>query len=205
MDAATALVRWYLHVHGYFAVTDYPIIEEVQEGQYRSVTDVDILAIRLPGAGRIIPQKGRGRSHDERMDVLDPALGTSDKRIDMIIGEVKEGEAVLNRGARDPAVLRGALTRFGAIRPGETEVIVSELLNRGKVTTDSGPRVRLLAFGSYRGREAGRKYEVITLRHIVEFLQAVVRDNWKAMRHAQFKDPAVNYLVVLEKARQGTE
>ena len=205
MDAATALVRWYLHVHGYFAVTDYPIIEEVHEGQYRSVTDVDILAIRLPGAGRIIPQKGRGRSHDERMEVLDPALGLSNKRIDMIIGEVKEGEAELNRGARDPAVLRGALTRFGAIRPDETEVIVSELLSRGKVTSDSGPRVRLFAFGSTRGRDGGRRYEVITLRHIVEFLEALVRQNWKAMRHAQFKDPAVNLLVVLEKARQGTK
>jgi hypothetical protein len=205
MDGATALVRWYLHVHGYFTVTDYPIIEALEEGEFRSVTDVDILAVRLPGAGRLIPLKGRGPRHDERMEVLDPALGLSDKRIDMIIGEVKEGEAELNRGARDPAVLRGTLTRFGAIRPDETEAVVSELLTKGTVTTASGPRVRLMAFGSSPGRDAGQGYEVITLWHIVEFLRSLVSKNWKAMRHAQFKDPAVNLLVVLEKARRGGE
>ena len=46
---------------------------------------------------------------------------------------------------------------------------------------------------------------MITLRHVVEFLQSVLRENWTAMRHAQFKDPAMNFLVVLEKARTGTK
>jgi hypothetical protein len=203
MDGATALVRWYLHAHGYFAVTDYPIIEAVESGHYRSVTDVDILAVRLPGAGRIIPHKGRGRKHDEKLEVLDPELAPSDDRIDMIIGEVKEGEAELNRGARDPAVLRGALTRFGAITPQETPAIVDELLRKGEATASSGPRVRLLAFGSHRGRKSGHRYKVITLRHVVEFLESLMRENWTAMRHAQFKDPAMNFMVVLEKARTG--
>jgi hypothetical protein len=202
MDAATALVRLYLHAHGYFAVTDYPIIEAVESGQYRSVTDVDILAVRLPGAARIIPRKGRGPKHDERFEVVDPKLAPSDDRIDMIIGEVKEGEAELNRGARDPAVLRGALTRFGKIKPEETEAIVGELLRKGEATASSGPRVRLFAFGSYRGRSTGR-YKVITLKHVLEFLESAMRENWKAMRHAQFKDPAINYLTVFEKARRG--
>ncbi|MHC4220598.1 MAG: hypothetical protein ACYSU7_19340, partial [Planctomycetota bacterium] len=174
------------------------------EGQYRSVTDVDILAVRLPGAGRIITRQGRGRTHDERMEVLDPALAPSDDRIDMIIGEVKEGEAELNRGARDPGVLRGALTRFGAIKDEDTESIVGELLRKGHATASNGPRVRLLAFGSHRGRDAGRHYEVITLRHIVEFLESLMQENWQAMRHAQYKDPAINFMVVLEKARTGS-
>ncbi len=204
MDGATALVRWYLHAHGYFAVTDYPIIEAVDSEHYRSVTDVDILAVRLPGAGRIIPRKGRGRTHDEKLDVSDPELAPTDDRIDMIIGEVKEGEAELNRGARDPAVLRGALTRFGKIKPEETEAIIGELLRKGEATASSGPRVRLLAFGSYRGRSSGR-YKVITLGHVLEFLESLMRENWTAMRHAQFKDPAINFLVVLEKARTGTK
>ena len=203
MDGATALVRWYLHAHGYFAVTDYPIIEAVGSEHYRSVTDVDILAVRLPGAGRIIPHQGRGRTHDEKLEVSDPELAPTDDRIDMIIGEVKEGEAELNRGARDPAVLRGALTRFGKIKPEETEAIIGELLRKGEATASSGPRVRLLAFGSYRGRSSGG-YKVITLGHVLEFLESVMRENWTAMRHAQFKDPAINFLVVLEKARTGT-
>ncbi len=204
MDGATALVRWYLHAHGYFAVTDYPIIEAVDSEHYRSVTDVDILAVRLPGAGRIIPHQGRGQTHDEKLDVSDPELAPTDDRIDMIIGEVKEGEAQLNRGARDPAVLRGALTRFGKIKPQETEAVIGELLREGEATASSGPRVRLLAFGSYRGRSSGR-YKVITLGHVLEFLESLMRENWTAMRHAQFKDPAINFLVVLEKARTGTK
>ena len=204
MDAATALVRLYLHSHAYFAVTDYPIIEAVEPGHYRSVTDVDILAVRLPGAGRIITRKGRGRKYDERFEVVDPELAPADDRIDMIIAEVKEGEAELNRGARDPAVLRGALTRFGKIKPEETEAIVGELLRKGEATSSSGPRVRLMAFGSFRGRNTGR-YKVITLKHVVEFLESLMRENWKAMRHAQFKDPAMNFMVVLEKARTGTK
>jgi hypothetical protein len=204
MDGATALVRWYLHAHGYFAVTDYPIIEAVDSEHYRSLTDVDILAVRLPGAGRIIPRQGRGPKHDERLEVDDPELAPTDDRIDMIIAEVKEGEAELNRGARDPAVLRGALTRFGAIKPHETESIVGELLRKGESTASAGPRVRLMAFGSYRGRSSGH-YKVITLRHVVEFLQSVLQENWTAMRHAQFKDPAINFMVVLEKARTGTK
>jgi hypothetical protein len=204
MDAATALVRLYLHSHAYFAVTDYPIIEAVDEKHYRSVTDVDILAVRLPGAGRIITHQGRGRKHDERIEVIDPELAPSDDRIDMIIAEVKEGEAELNRGARDPAVLRGALTRFGAIKPQETESIVGELLRKGESTASTGPRVRLMAFGSYRGRNSGG-YKVITLKHVLEFLESMMRENWNALRHAQFKDPAINFLVVLEKARTGTQ
>jgi hypothetical protein len=33
----------------------------------------------------------------------------------------------------------------------------------------------------------------------------MMRENWKAMRHAQFKDPAINFMSVLEKARRGTK
>ncbi|MHC4990667.1 MAG: hypothetical protein ACYTGC_06765 [Planctomycetota bacterium] len=204
MDAATALVRLYLHAQAYFAVTDYPIVEAVNEEQYRSVTDVDVLAVRLPGAGRIIPHKGRGRQHDERLDVIDPELAPSEDRIDMIIAEVKEGEAELNRGAREPAVLRGALTRFGKIKPEETEALVGELLRNGEAVSSAGPRVRLMAFGSYRGRSSGR-YKVITLKHVLEFLESMFQDHWKPLRHAQFKDPAINFLMVLEKARAGSK
>ena len=147
MDSAVALVQAYLYANGYFTVTEYPVIEALAEGDYRSATDVDVLAVRFPGAGRIIPRRGRKRRHDFRLSEPDPALGTSDDRIDMIIGEVKEGEAELNRGGRDPAVLRNALTRFGKIKPEETEAIVGELLRRGEATSSSGPRVRLFAFG----------------------------------------------------------
>ena len=49
MDNAVALVRAYLHVNGYFTVTEYPVLEAARHGGYRTVTDLDVLAVRFPG------------------------------------------------------------------------------------------------------------------------------------------------------------
>ena len=50
MDTAVALVQAYLHVNGYFTVVEHPVLE-LRAGQVRTVTDLDVLAYRLPGAG----------------------------------------------------------------------------------------------------------------------------------------------------------
>jgi hypothetical protein len=55
MDTAVALIETYLGVNGYFTVTEYPIIETARSGGYRTVTDLDVLAVRFPGAGVVIP------------------------------------------------------------------------------------------------------------------------------------------------------
>ena len=46
-DAATQLVRAYLHVNGYFTATEYPLVEAGRGQAPRSVTDIDLLAIRF--------------------------------------------------------------------------------------------------------------------------------------------------------------
>ena len=51
MDTAVALVQAYLHVNGYFTVVEHPVLESLRAGQVRTVTDLDVLAYRLPGAG----------------------------------------------------------------------------------------------------------------------------------------------------------
>lgn len=108
MDNAVALVQAYLHVNGYFTVTEYPVIETMGKGRYEMTTDLDVLAFRFPGAGRLITGKGK-----TELFAPDPALNCPKDSADMLVGEVKEGKARLNRGVRDPRVLQIMLSRFG--------------------------------------------------------------------------------------------
>ncbi len=98
MDNAVALVQTYLHVNGYFTVAEYPIIGSGRHGDYRTVTELDILAFRFPGATRLVPRlPGRGDDSAEREEP-DPVLGTPADQADMLIGEVKDGRRT---GIRD--------------------------------------------------------------------------------------------------------
>ena len=66
MDNAVALVQAYLHVNGYFTVAEYPVLESLRHGGYRSITDLDILAFRFAGAGRPMPSKRKGEIELDR-------------------------------------------------------------------------------------------------------------------------------------------
>lgn len=113
MDNAVALVQAYLQVNGYFTVTEYPVLEAARHG-IEAATDLDVLAFRFPGAGQIVPAKPGGR--ERWLAQTDSALACPVDRVDMLIGEVKEGRAEINRAARDPEVLRAVLVRFGCCR-----------------------------------------------------------------------------------------
>lgn len=201
MDTAVAIVQAYLHLNGYFTVTEYPVIEAMKRGGYRAATDLDLLAFRFPRAGRIVPSRGRSETHDVTIGAPDPELGVEPAAGDMIIGEVKEGRAELNRGARNPAVLRAALIRFGCCDAESAAPIVNELLTAGAGTTSGGHRVRLLAFGA-TSSAGGAAYQTMTLGHVVRFVQAHLREHWSVLHHAQFKHPGLGFLMTLEKALQ---
>lgn len=127
MDTAVSLVETYLRVNGYFTVTEFPIIKGFHHGEYRTVTDLDVLAVRFAGAGRLIPAEGR-RSQ-KRILAADPRLCSDGDRTDMIIGEVKEGRAELNKAARDPLVLETVLTRFGCCTESVSIVRLNVMMN----------------------------------------------------------------------------
>ena len=199
MDTSVALVQAYLHVNGYFTVAEYPVLEAYRGTNARTVTDLDVLAFRFPGAGHdVIRGHGRGR-HGERKSMSDPALRCPSDRPDMIVGEVKEGPARLNPAMRDPAVLAVALARFGCCPPAHVGEVTQQLLSRGNVITPGGHSVRMVAFGDVSNGVPAAAWTTISMRHVVQFLQAYLREHWDVLRHAQIRDPAFGVLALIEK------
>lgn len=203
MDSAVSLVQAYLHANGYFTVAEYPVIEAMREGEFRTATDVDLLAMRLPGAGRLVTRSDR-KGEDLMLGEPDPELRPADDQIDLLICEVKQGRAELNLGATNPDVLRAVLTRFGGETAGETERTVEALMRKGEAECRSGPRVRLIAFGSQTDVPRSRSYHVISLQHVVEFLRRQADAYWHVLRLVQFKNPGLDFLMMLEKARRAS-
>lgn len=193
MDNAVALVRAYLHLNGYFTVCEFPVLEATRSG-YRTVTDLDVLAFRFPGAGRLVA--GLPDGEHLRFEP-DPMLGAPAGESDMLIGEVKEGRARFNESMEEGGVLEVALTRFGCCHPQEAPELVRRLRRHGEAVTSHGHRVRLVVFASTR---EGTEVNVIALGHVVAFLEDYLSRYWDAIHHAQFKDPAFGFLMTLRKA-----
>lgn len=201
MDNAVSLVQAYLRVNGYFTVAEYPIVEAMRKGGIRTATDLDILAFRFAGAGRCL-HEDRRRARAQPGFECDPALGVASDRSDMIIGEVKEGHAELNAGARDPFVARSALVRFGCCAGQDVDAVVQHLLADGRAVTRGGHLVRTVVFAAGRGSPRGAD-RVILLGHVLAYLEGYIRDHWDVLRHVQIKDPALGYLTTREKAVRG--
>jgi hypothetical protein len=201
MDHAVSLVQAYLQLNGYFTSAEYPIVAGAGRNGFRTITDIDILAFRFPMG---FPTATPHRRDPQGLDVsdIDPGLGVPPETIDMIIGEVKEGKVGINSGVRDPAVLKAVIGRFGDSAE-EADRVVQELLNRGMATLPSGYAVRLVAFGAFPPGSEVPPCRIISLGHVLTFLQGYVRKHWNVLRHLQFKDPAFGFLMTLEKARRG--
>lgn len=200
MDHAVALVQAYLQLNGYFTSAEYPIIAGTPRSGFRTITDIDILAFRFPSGE---PLAKRGRKTPKMIDLsgLDPGLAVPEDSIDMIIGEVKEGRVGINTGIRDPEVLKTVINRFGEM--GDAGRVVHELLRSGDARIPPSSSVRLIAFGSFPPGSQVPPCRIISLGHVLTYLQAYVHRHWHMLRHLQFKDPAFGFLMTLEKARRG--
>lgn len=198
MDTAVALVKTYLQANGFFTVTEYPILESIGVTT-RTVTDIDVLAIRFRGAGGLTSESSTGGIRIEP----DTALGLSDAQIEVIIGEVKEGAAELNKAARDPAVIAAALRRFGELQPETEEEIVKDLLDDGEAIHPAGLRIRQVVFATKPPSRRSNPYEWMNIGDIAEWMQTQVEAHWDKMKAVQSKDPALSFLLLFEKARRG--
>jgi YD repeat-containing protein len=200
MDTAVSLVQSYLFANGFFTVTEYPILETLITGESRTVTDIDVLAVRFPGAG----DNERYTATSGVVLEPDPELALSDEHIEVIIAEVKEGAAELNKAARDPAVLRAVLARFGAMAPDVAQQVVNELIETGAAMHPSGlVRFRQMVFASLPPTRHHYRYTWISHGHIVEWMRYQVRTHWDKLKTIQSKNPTLSHLILFEKALRG--
>lgn len=202
MDTAVALVQTYLNINGYFTVVEYPVLEAYRGAPARSVTDLDVVALRFAHAGHELVHKSHSGAATGRVFDLDAALGCPADRPDMIVGEVKEGPARFNVATRDPAVLAVALARFGCCLPEHASDLARRLLSRGHADSPAGHRVRMVAFGSAPEPGHGGNWTTVPMSHVVHFLRTYLREDWAVLRHTQIKDPTLGILALMEKWRE---
>jgi len=201
MDHAVALVQAYLQLNGYFTSAEFPIITGTTRSGFRTITDIDIVAFRFPSGEPMAVRRGRKAPKSLDISGLDHGLAVPTESIDMIIGEVKEGRVGINTGIRDPEVLKIVVSRFGQV--GDAERVVRDLLRTGIAQMPPSFSFRLIAFGSFPPGSQVPPCRIISLGHVLAFLQAYVHKHWRMLRQLQFKDPAFGFLMTLEKARRG--
>jgi hypothetical protein len=198
LDIAVNLIETYLRLTGYLTLSEFEVQRRDDDGEFRTVTDVDIMAMRLPG-----PVYVGDPDHDREGDLIlldDPELRLEDDCVDVIIGEVKQGEAEINPGIFDHAVLHSMLRRVEWVYDEPLERVV-EALQNGEVhysRARGGGRIRtrIVAFG--RADHPG--LSVITHSHVVSTLLRFFEEHEDAFRPIQFKEPAPALLRLLLKA-----
>lgn len=200
MDHAVSLVQAYLQLNGYFTSAENPVVAASSGSRrYRTVTDIDLLAFRFPPDGQAAEGSTLSAGGVAQPDA---GLDIPEGRVDMIIGEVKEGRVNFNTSATDPDVLRTVMARFGH-GGAEVEDVVEAIRSRGEFTMSNGHQVRLVAFGAMPPGDEVPPCRIISLGHVLNYLHDYVRRNWAMLRQCQFKDPALGFLMTLEKARRG--
>ncbi|WP_323844321.1 hypothetical protein [Microbulbifer magnicolonia] len=200
MDTSVALVSAYLQVNGYFCITEYPLLES-SRGEITTVSDLDVLAFRFPGAGREVRLHKHDKIVGDTRFEPDPALDSPTDQPDMIVGEVKRGRARFNSAARRPEVLAAALMRFGCCEPKHAHSLAQKLVHSGEETSARGHIVRMIAFGGIEPEQPPPHWHVVSLETIVDCLQKHLHDNWNLMRQVRFSNDALDLLSLLERAR----
>lgn len=201
MDHAVSLVQAYLEINGYFTVAEFPVLSSLPEGGYASATDIDLLALRLCSAGGMAAAGATGANPFEP----DPALGVPKSGADLLLIEVKEGRAELNRGAKNPQVLEAVLGRFGLGPHERMSKALRDLERKGETTWAGDVRVRMFAVGSTIDPKIVRGFRALSLAHVTGFVTQYIERNWEALRHAQIRHEAFGFLALLEQVRRSAE
>jgi hypothetical protein len=202
VNAGVGLVRAYLQLNGYFTSAEFAVIAGRRDGRFEEITDLDLLAVRLPLALHVISRGRPGPEDDLRMET-DRLLEPSAEAVDVIVAEVKEGKARLNEAARSSRALYTALHRVGCVPPERVDSVVQELARSGeaRLSRSEAPipsRIRLVAFGE---GETGHRdgYRVISLAHVADFVGGYLDRYHTVLRPADLSDPVLGLLHLLRK------
>lgn len=198
MDIGVNLVENYLRLTGYLTLTEFEVQRRAEDGTFQTITDVDVVALRSPGPVYV------GDPHTEEdcgiLLIEDPALELEEDLADVIIGEVKQGEAEFNPGLKDHRVLHAVVRRLEWLYDGPVDEVVTGLQREGvhiaQARGGGRIRTRLVAFGRGPSSTLNR----ITHSHMVQTLLGFFDQFEEAFRPVQFKDPAPALLRLLLKA-----
>lgn len=194
-DPALDLVVAYLRLNGYFLITEQELHIREPAG-FRTLTDIDIIALRPPTAsGPAHHELGQGVEECLIVTDVDPALEVDTGRFDVIVGEVKTGEAELNPALLTPGSLHATLRRTGDLYGIHLDQVVDDLIADGSSTTPTA-RVRLVVFAGH-GHETRAK--TIHLADTARFIRSHLHTHHALYRVTQFSDPVVALLELFEK------
>ena len=199
MDAAVGLVKAYLELCGYFVLTELPVRARDKSG-YHDVTDIDIVAVRFAHQ-----QHRTSEAMVQPLQMLlgsDPVLGTFEDGLDVIVGEVKESQAVLNPALHKKEMIAFALRRVGCCPEEAVEEEAKLVIKHGEREhrMAGGMRccVRLVAFAGY-GRSNRKTPRFVSLEHCAAFVAERFRENGEALSNARFKDPTLGLFALQSK------
>jgi hypothetical protein len=165
MDVAVELVDGYLRMTGYFTLTEFDIQRRTKSGEYITVTDVDMVAVRFPG--RTLAADVHEGEDAERLLLEDDVLLLEEGMIDVIIGEVKQGEALINNGLKSHEALHSVLSRLEWLYEQGVDSVIVDLQQEGVSYVDARGggvlRTRLVAFG----QAEQTNLHTISLHHII--------------------------------------
>lgn len=203
MDATVGLVSAYLQLNGYFVQTEVPVVERFQRDppRFQQTTDIDLLAVRFPSSvHRSDP------SESERwagLVEIDPALGAPERQMDVLIGEVKEGQVRLNPNFTSVTVLRSALWHTGGCTSEDLDAVVRSLQSNGVAEAEhchgGSQRIRIVGFGGAPPEEAADSYRVVLLSDVLSFMERTIRENHEVFKVVDYSHPALSMLLLRSK------
>lgn len=202
MDTVVGLVTAYLELCGYFVLAELPVRAPDEQG-YHDVTDIDLIAVRFAHEPHALSRRA-GRPLDVLLGV-DPELGSVEDGLDVLIGEVKEGEARLNPALRRGETAAFALRRIGCCAEEAVEDEAERLIAEGQrelmMPAGMRCRVRLVAFGGYGGM-GEHAVRILSLGHCAGFIERRLQEGRDVLVGVQFADPVLGLFSLREKLRR---
>ena len=198
VDVATDLVEAFLRSNGYLTLSELPIQGLNKRGDWETITDVDILALRFPG--RVFFADPRAVDDEVALEVPGIPLFLEDDTVDVIIGEVKQGEARFNPAIVKPETLHTALHRLSWLY-GESDLddVVNEIGTSGVCYTPARGggtiRTRLVAFG--KADEV--TVNVVPIGEILELAAGALKSHEALLRSARSSSTSMAVLKLLKK------
>ena len=199
MDTGVALVKAYLELAGYFVLAELPVREAGPDAA-RDLTDLDVVAVRFPH----VPA-GHGGAADRPLAVFlgaDPVLATDGEAVEVVVGEVKEGQARLNPALGRAEAVAFALRRVGCCPLEAVEAEAARIARTGEreLAMPGGVRcrVRLVAFGGH-GRAAEPGVHTVPLARCERFVTTRLREYRDVLAGVHFSDPVLGLLALREK------